>query len=813
MVTIKKQALMRKLIFSLSVNLCLISLSAQKSYRISDFLSNEHLMYDSIRWNATTLKIEGYKNVTWVELYNQGDRISYDYKDGQRTIATVGANIIEIFPKDRPIDIKCHNDYCVVSTKRGILHVYYFDNQKWTKKQTINVSTDNSPTIRGLSISDSLISFSSNIQFEKFRNVFVYRFNDEGEFEKDLELAIPFTKDNSSNGSYTAVSNNLLCISTIKKLDRAKKASVSIYRKNKGYWFKSDSIQLGNAYSIGSIDIKENYCLITDTYQTKLYEKSNNRWELIQNIDYDFLNLNYLSSSVLGNDKIIIGTPYTDSIQRAGGAILIYQKDGDYFSLDTLLTPTDLEFNGHFGKAIQVNNNWVVAKSNSNQLDYQAGAIYLFKKYNQEWREYVKIIPSKLNWGDEYGPSFIHETGVISLHNHSVLFTSFEDINKIGQIQFDSLTKILSYFDGYSWKNLNPYLITDEVDSNRLTQIKLNPHPKFDFVNAIATEDSLLLLGYWKDTLNGNNSGSVRIYKQKNENRWEQIECLTPESLERGDKFGYSIGKFQNKILIGAIEDDEAGDRYGSVYVYDIGTNSISRNDKLLPEKIMRNFGQKIGIANDKIVISGYESNLSVYDYESKSNHFERSLTPFDFPGAQFDIDQDLIIGAENQFGQGDRLKISKFIGRSWINQGEINISKYEFISSVRISDDQILIGSTNNDDYCPNCGCIYVFEKEGIEWKQKQKLIPSNLSINSKLGYKMETSGKLLIVSDRDNNYLYKKNELNKWQLIEIFFDVNTNYYGAQFHFTSDFLFMQSRRKDREGFELLSYSLKDIRE
>jgi len=61
--------------------------------------------------------------------------------------------------------------------------------------------------------------------------------------------------------------------------------------------------------------------------------------------------------------------------------------------------------------------------------------------------------------------------------------------------------------------------------------------------------------------------GSVYVYDANDLSA--QPTKLSAFDGASGDKFGGSLDAFRNTIVVGAEEDDDNGDRSGSVYVYD----------------------------------------------------------------------------------------------------------------------------------------------------------------------------------------------------------------------------------------------------
>ena len=92
------------------------------------------------------------------------------------------------------------------------------------------------------------------------------------------------------------------------------------------------------------------------------------------------------------------------------------------------------------------------------------------------------------------------------------------------------------------------------------------------FGRRIAIGNNKIAVAAWRDSYNGNASGSVYVYDLDGTN---EVKISASDGAP-SDSFGVSVAIGDNKIVVGAWGDDDNGSDSGSVYVYDLdGTNEV----------------------------------------------------------------------------------------------------------------------------------------------------------------------------------------------------------------------------------------------
>ena len=86
--------------------------------------------------------------------------------------------------------------------------------------------------------------------------------------------------------------------------------------------------------------------------------------------------------------------------------------------------------------------------------------------------------------------------------------------------------------------------------------------------------------------ISGSSSGSAYIFNQNSFGNWTQEAKLLANDGSSGDQFGFSVGIYENVVIIGApYEDNDMGTNAGAAYIFtkDETTGNWNETVKLLP--------------------------------------------------------------------------------------------------------------------------------------------------------------------------------------------------------------------------------------
>lgn len=242
------------------------------------------------------------------------------------------------------------------------------------------------------------------------------------------------------------------------------------------------------------------------------------------------------------------------------------------------------------------------------------------------------------------------------------------------------------------------------------------------FGNSLAISDNLMIVGAPQDDDFGNNSGSAYIFRFDELNEvWNQVEKLHAFDSGSNDHFGGHVSISGSRVIISAERDDDNGTNSGSAYIYkNTGTGWV------LETKILATDGQEYDSFGICVSISDTTAIVGASDDDDSGNS-SGSAYVFEFDGLQWVQSAKLIPsdgGANDFFGE-----------------------------AVVISGDRVLIGSQWDDDLGPNAGAAYIFQYDGLAWIQQAKLLAFDGSPNDQFGYSVSLSADRAIVGANKAN------------------------------------------------------------
>lgn len=253
--------------------------------------------------------------------------------------------------------------------------------------------------------------------------------------------------------------------------------------------------------------------------------------------------------------------------------------------------------------------------------------------------------------------------------------------------------------------------------------------PGDQFGHRIALDGDRIVIGAYKNKVNGIESGSVYVFKSQMPGYWVQEAKISPSDGADGDGFGFRVAFSGSVIAVGSYLDDDLGPQSGSVYIYELdkyfGWQQVA---KLLAGDGDANdrFGRAIGLDSHRLVI-----------------------------GAYFDKDLGYRSGSAYVFERND-------LG-DWVQSAKLlspNGSSGDYFGrSVDIDNDTIIVGAWGADTAGNDSGEAHIFERDsnGI-WSSTSRFLPFDASAGESFGYSVAIKGKVAVVGARyDNEFGYR--------------------------------------------------------
>ena len=301
---------------------------------------------------------------------------------------------------------------------------------------------------------------------------------------------------------------------------------------------------------------------------------------------------------------------------------------------------------------------------------------------------YYKLVADDVTTGDRLGIS-------VSVFGDRALVGADADDNERGAAYiFD--------FDGVQW-----------VQTAKLTAIDGSDYDLFG--TSVSLFENRALVGARGDDEGTDlNTGSAYVFDFDGTN-WIQSAKLTASDAAKADYLGYSVSLFGDRALVGAYGDDDLGFYSGSVYVFDFDGTNWNQSTKLIASDGAQNgnFGYSISLSGDRALVGAYG--------DTSSGVYSGAAYVFDFNGIQWNQTAKLTAddgAADAQFGQ-----------------------------SVSLSGNRALIGSIRDSELFPSAGAAYVFDFDGSNWSLSAKLTADDASMNDFFGTSVSLSGDLALI------------------------------------------------------------------
>lgn len=311
------------------------------------------------------------------------------------------------------------------------------------------------------------------------------------------------------------------------------------------------------------------------------------------------------------------------------------------------------------------------------------------------------------------------------------------------------------------------------VEQARLRAGDAEPNDAFGY--AVALSGDTALVGASQEDSRGNGAGAAYVFTRRG-TVWTQDAKLTARDGSSFDAFGYAVAIDADTAVIGAREDDVAGDDTGSAYVYERrGGAWVERAKLVAPDaSASARFGGTVAIAGDVVVVGAAGDDGAATDAGAAYvfRHSEDAwmpdgkLTaddamPADTLGYAIAVDGDLVaVSALRDDSAGPDAGAVHLYARGterWRPVAELTppdaIANQWFGWSLALSAGTIVVGSaydTHGSDKEGPFGSAYVFVKEKGSWREETKLVARVPNPFDLFGWAVAMSGPIVAISAR---------------------------------------------------------------
>ncbi len=234
------------------------------------------------------------------------------------------------------------------------------------------------------------------------------------------------------------------------------------------------------------------------------------------------------------------------------------------------------------------------------------------------------------------------------------------------------------------------------------------------FGSAVAADLERVVVGAIGDDDMGGASGSVYVFLRSAGTLVLEAKLTAPDGGQ-GDRFGTSVAIDGGRIVVGAMGDQGAGPETGSVYVFTRSGSVWSYETKLLanPPVADAQFGNAVALKGERLIAAAHREPVVGAD-----------------SGAVY-------VFAHDASGWHEEAKISPADATTFD----------EFGFSLALAGERLLIGSFHDDDLGSSSGSAYVYLRSAGVWSLESKLVQDDGIAWDELGHAVGFDGEHAIL------------------------------------------------------------------
>lgn len=354
----------------------------------------------------------------------------------------------------------------------------------------------------------------------------------------------------------------------------------------------------------------------------------------------------------ISGDTAIIGASCDDDNGNDSGSAYIFIRSGSTWTQQAKLLASDGAEGDKFGKRVAIDGDTAIIGAPGSDGGTSPGSAYIFIRTGSIWSQQAKLTAADGAVGDYFGIS-------VDISGDTVIIGA--------TLHNDNGSAYIFVRNGSSWSQQDKLTAADGAVYDY-------------FGGSVAIDGNTAVIGMPYDDDIDSNAGSAYVFVRDGSS-WSQQVKLTAADGAAADYFGQTVAISGENAVIGAPANDDNGDFSGSAYIFTKQSdNSWPQQAKLLASD---------GATGDNLGVSlAIEDNTAII-------------------GASFDDDN----GSAYIF-------IRSEIDNCWREKAKLiardGAQNYKFGSSVTLSGETVLIGSTGDDDNGDRSGSVYVAKVPG---------------------------------------------------------------------------------------------------
>lgn len=268
----------------------------------------------------------------------------------------------------------------------------------------------------------------------------------------------------------------------------------------------------------------------------------NGFWNQTQKItpDHDSLGYGYGwgfgSSITQQGNELFVGAPYDSRYTESSGCVYIYEFIDSVWDRKNILYPKINVSDAHFGKQLDFNIKYnqliVSAPSDSNDLGFMSGNVYVFQKEDSQWVEKQVLSPTEGDSFQAFGMSIKTEG------DYLFIGAPGSSLSNSGGVVY------LFKYDGNLWRYINKIIPPINVWRDY-------------FGYSLTKNGDKFLIGSPGESLSGNRRAFTYLYVMLDDDLVLE-HVFTPSDTNYFDSFGIGVSMNSDSYLIGAYNANRA---------------------------------------------------------------------------------------------------------------------------------------------------------------------------------------------------------------------------------------------------------------
>lgn len=497
-------------------------------------------------------------------------------------------------------------------------------------------------------------------------------------------------------------------------------------------FFGHDVAISGETLAVGAYREKTFETAAGAVYIFEQNEGGPNQWGEVKKIVSEDLEAGdwFGHSIAFDGDTLVVGAPLSDDAGGQSGSAYVFQRDmggAGQWGQVAKLTASNALMSDEFGYAVTISGDTIAVGAHRNDVaGLTAGSVYIFERNaggTDQWGETKIIIADSTVSEDQFGFD-------VALSNDTLIVGApFHD--EFAEQAGKAYVFERNQGGSEAWGEVAQLVATEIESSGR-------------FGDAVAIDGDTVVVGSFASDPNGSASGSAYVFDRNNggANAWGAVQLLVASDGDGGDWFGDQVAVYGDRVVIGAHQDDDFGQRSGSAYVYERdfgGTDAWGEVIKLTASDAAEfdRFGFSVAVNANFILVGAEESSD---DGADSGSAYVFRITPAPAPeiavtGNSIEIENgDVTPQSSDGTDFGGGLIGSETVTRTFVieNSGNLDLN-------LTGTPDSITLSGTHADDFAvvehPNAviagggssTVTIAFSPTGVGVREATVLIPND--------------------------------------------------------------------------------------